>query len=47
MLVKNGPQEPENWLLDFFGMENPKKLVPRRSADPPDSDPTDFADFLS
>ena len=36
-MVKISPQELKNWLLAYFCMGNPKKLVPRRSADPPDS----------
>jgi len=34
---KIGPQELKNWLLAYFCMGNPKKLVSRLSADPPDS----------
>ena len=45
--VISGPQELENWLLAYFCMKNPKKLVPRRSADPQIPGPEDFAEFLS
>ncbi len=37
ILVKIGPQEMKNWLLAYLCMRSPKKLVPRRSADHPDS----------
>ena len=35
--VKIGPFKLKSWLLAYFCMRNPKKVVPRRFVDPPDS----------
>jgi hypothetical protein len=37
IFAKKCPFKLKNWLLPYFFMGNPKKMVPGRSVDPPDS----------